>query len=546
MASPDDCLAIAGAWLDTFSAGFASSDAEAIAQRFHSYGFLRDILTFTWTNRTLVGRPKIEPFLAQHLAHAEICDLELSKGPHLSPHFQPIAGAVVSGFTFETRVGPGLGCMLLTRPMGYPDGEWKALSVLMTLRDIRAHEEAGPEDGVYGGHTIPWEDHDRERREKIEADPYVLILGGGQTGLNVGARFKQMDISSIILERTAVVSNVPANWPYFTSRDKLAVWLEQYAVGQDLVVWTSSTLLPTPTFDESTKRWTATVSRAGNLVTLKPAHIVVAAGTLGSAYYPPMANPSVFGGTILHTANYHGAAAFSGKRVVVVGAGNSAADVCQDSVVAGAASVTMVQRSSTCVMSVETARAGQLNFWPEGVPTEVADLKVNALPTLLIEKPVHEGLREAGLKLNMGPDGAGAYLLMFERFGGFWLDVGCAQLIRDGKVKVKQGVEPASFTANSIVFTDGSSLEADIVVFATSYKSIRDDLRPLFGDAVIDQTAPLWGLDDEGELKGCYHPSGYPHLWFAAGNFTISRFFSKQLALTIKGIQLGLYEEFSA
>jgi len=46
------------------------------------------------------------------------------------------------------------------------------------------------------------------------------------------------------------------------------------------------------------------------------------------------------------------------------------------------------------------------------------------------------------------------------------LDVGCAKLIRDGKVKVKQGVEAASYTEDSIVFTDGSSLPADVVIFA--------------------------------------------------------------------------------
>ncbi|KAJ7049309.1 dimethylaniline monooxygenase [Mycena amicta] len=582
MAAPPDCPSIAAAWLKTFSECIASdSDSAHQVQRttdcFHPHGYLRDILVFTWTNRTLVGHAKISDFLAAHLADAQLSKLRLATEEHLTPYFMPMAGAVVSGFTFETRVGHGQGCVFLTPA----SGEWKALSVFMTLRDIRGHEESGPEEGVYGGHTIPWEDHERERRAKIEKDPYVLILGGGQTGLNLGARFRQMNIPSIILERTERVGDVwrdrypsltlhsirtqhtllyqsfPTNWPIFTSRDKLANWLESYAAAQDLVVWTSSTLLPTPTFDETTRRWTATVSRAGTPVTLHPTHIVVAGGTLGTPYFPPMQNPSLFRGTILHTGQYHGPSGFTGKRIVIIGAGNSAADVAQDSVVAGAQSVTMVQRSSTCVMAVGSARAAQAGFWPEGVPTEIADFKLNAIPTLLVkqimrsqeakfwaaETATHEGLREAGLKLNMGPDGAGAYLLMFERFGGFWLDVGCAALIRDGKVKVKQGVEPASYTADSIVFTDGSALEADIVVFATSYNSIRDDLRPLFGDAVIDKTSPLWGLDDEGELKGCYRASGYPHLWFAAGNFAISRFFSKQLALEIKAIELGVYKD---
>ncbi|KAJ6608145.1 hypothetical protein B0H10DRAFT_2227167 [Mycena sp. CBHHK59/15] len=65
-------------------------------------------------------------------------------------------------------------------------------------------------------------------------------------------------------------------------------------------------------------------------------------------------------------------------------------------------------------------------------------------------------------------------------------------------------------------------------------------MRGLFGDSVIDQTSVVWGVDEEGELNGCYCPSGHPGLWYAAGDFGISRFYSKQLALEIKAIELGL------
>ncbi|KAJ7098487.1 FAD/NAD-P-binding domain-containing protein [Mycena belliarum] len=569
---------IASAWLATFGAALTSADVSATTACFHGHGYLRDILVFTWSNRTLQGQEKITAYLADTLCKAAISAVKLDVRAHLTPAFMAMAGSVVLGFTFDTAVGPAQGYAFLNPA---PSGEWKALCVFVTLVDIRGHEESGPELGVYGGHTLAWEDVDRARRTKIEADPYVLIIGGGQTGLNVAARFKQMNIPALIVERTARVGDVwrqryptltlhsvraqhamlyqsyPKNWPLFTSRDKLAQWLEQYADSEDLIVWKSSQVLPTPTFDPSTKRWTAVVERSGTRITLHPAHIVIAAGTLGSPYYPPMSAPERFRGKILHAGTYMGGAPFAGQRVVVVGAGNSAADVCQDLVFHGAASVTMVQRSSTCVMAVAHAQEAQQRFWPEDVPTDVADFKLNAMPTLLMrkilqaqekagweaEKETHRGLREAGFELNMGVQGAGAYLLMFERFGGFFLDVGCAALIRDGQVKIKHGVEPTSYTEDSVVFTDGSALPADTVIFATSYHSIRDDLRPLFGDAVIDATSPLWGLDDEGELRGCYRASGYPGLWFAAGNFPVSRFFSKQLALEIKGLELGLYEQ---
>ncbi|KAJ7616638.1 hypothetical protein FB45DRAFT_873087 [Roridomyces roridus] len=77
-------------------------------------------------------------------------------------------------------------------------------------------------------------------------------------------------------------------------------------------------------------------------------------------------------------------------------------------------------------------------------------------------------------------------------------------------------------------------------LFSTGYENIRDNMRALFGDGVIDQTSPVWGIDEEGEIRGCYRASGYPGLWFTGGNFAVSRFGSKQVGLLIKAIQLDL------
>ncbi|KAJ6599793.1 dimethylaniline monooxygenase [Mycena vulgaris] len=573
-----DYTEVAASWLRRFNALLSSSDSASAAGCFQEEGFLRDVLVFTWSNRTLSGRAKIAAFLHENSATASIHGLKLDDRPFLKPEFTAATSTIASGFTFETAIGPGEGYLSLNPTAS---GEWRATSVFTRLRDIRGHEETGPEDGVYGGHTLAWSDIARERRLKIEQDPHVLIIGGGQTGLNVGARFKQMNIPALIVEKNARVGDnwreryptltlhtinrqaellyqqYNRNWPIFTPRDKLAQWLEQYADSDDLVVWTNSRPLPTPTYDAATRRWTVVIDKAGQQVTIHPVHIVIAAGVLGAPLIPVVRESERFKGITIHAGYYHGGAPFAGKRVIVVGAGNSAADICQDVSFHGARSVTMVQRSSTCVVSADTARAALERLWPANGPTDVADFKLNATPLPLLkrilsareaenweaEKETHRGLREAGLKLNMGSDGSGGYPLQFERFGGFWIDVGCAALIRDGKIKIKQGVEAASFTEDSLVFTDGSSLPADVVIYATSYQNIRDNMRALFSDKVIDQTSPLWGVDDEGELRGCYRASGHSGLWFAAGNFAVSRFYSKQLALEIKAIELGLYKE---
>lgn len=172
MATKPDYPEIASTWLAQFGAFLASSDTAGAVTCFHGHGYLRDILVFTWSNRTLQGAPKISAYLEDNLAATAITAMKLEDRAHLTPTFMPMAGSVVSGFTFETAVGPGQGYFFLSPASS---GEWKALCVFMTLRDIRGHEESGPEVGVYGGHTLAWEDVHRERRLKIEEDPYVLI-----------------------------------------------------------------------------------------------------------------------------------------------------------------------------------------------------------------------------------------------------------------------------------------------------------------------------------------------------------------------------------
>ncbi|KAF7350586.1 Flavin-binding monooxygenase [Mycena sanguinolenta] len=578
-----DVSQIASAWLKTFGEFLEAGDISGTTSCFTPDGYLRDVLVFTWNNRTLAGQERIAAYLKDTVKPAAISQVKVDTRPHLGPERRPLsptAFGVCSGFTFNTAIGDGQGYFMLTES---ENGEWKALWVFVVLADIKCHEESGPELGVYGGHTLAWHDVHRERRQAIERDPHVLVIGAGQNGLNVGARFRQMNIPTLIIEKTMRVGDVwrqrypmmtlhtpkvqhgmlyqpyPANWPIYTPRDKLADWLEHYAISQDLVVWTNSRPLPTPTYDPATKRWTVVVDHAGEHVTLHPAHIVLAAGTIGAPLIPSIPDAELFEGSTIHSAVYAGGKDYVGKRTLVVGAGNSAADICQDLAFHKAAEVTMLQRSTTCVESVKTTRRTLELLFPYDVPTDVADFKSQAQPFLSIramarertdqmwanEAETHKGLREAGMKLNMGTDGSGRYSLIYERFGGehcffilrncssiaflgYFLDVGVTDLIRSGEVKVKQGVEIARFTKNSAVFTDGSSLEIDAVVFATSYESIRDTMRGLFGDAVMDQTTAVWGVDEEGEL------------WFAGGDFMMSRFYSKQLALEIKAIELGL------
>ncbi|THU96864.1 FAD/NAD-P-binding domain-containing protein [Dendrothele bispora CBS 962.96] len=576
---------IASKWLKDFGSFLWTVDTEGLASSFHSDGWLRDTLVFTWNNRARCGPEKIVQYIRDsNLKPETISQFELDERAYFAPEHGPLmrgASGVSFGFKFTTPIAFGRGYARLL--LDESSNVWKALTVFMTVDDLIGHEEAGPELGVYDGHTVAWSDVHEERRRRIETDPYVLIVGGGQTGLNVASRFLRMNIPCLVVEQNPRIGDnwrkryptlslhtprshhpmlyqpFPDHWPIYTPRDKIANWLEQYAVCQDLIIWNNSHPIPTPSYDYSAKKWTITVNRSGEHVTLHPRHVVLATGTLGHPRIPRIVNIEQFKGPITHSSEYAGANALlsksAGKRVVVVGAGNTSADICQDLCFHGA-EVTMVQRSSTCVVSASGVRKGLEMRYPPDVPTAVSDFKFFSMPLPYIkrllskekdrlaanEKDLQDGLRKAGMDINMGPDGTGNFLLVFEKLGGYWLDVGCADMIASGKIKIKQGVEIESATSDTVTFADGSTLPADALVLATGYESIRDTMREIFGDETMDKTSLVWGLDEEGELLGSYRPTGHPGLWFATGDFVNSRFSSKQLALEIKAIELGLMQ----
>lgn len=207
--------------------------------------------------------------------------------------------------------------------------------------------------------------------------------------------------------------------------------MDQYAVSQDLVVWTDSEIKPCAQYDDTSGRWTVIISRNGADIVLRPAHIICAAGITGPPQMPHVSNSDVFRGEVMHAVAYQGGQPYVGKRTIVVGACQSAADICQDLAFQGAASVTMVQRSSTCVVSIKTSTEEIGALYREDLSIDVCDLRFFSTPRNLIrrmlkasesflwarEADLHAKLKKGGMKLNMG-DGSGYLTLGLERLGG--------------------------------------------------------------------------------------------------------------------------------
>ncbi|KAF8830908.1 hypothetical protein HHX47_DHR1000063 [Lentinula edodes] len=504
---------IASAWLSQLSYSLEQKDAASCASLFHHNGWLRDLLVFTWNLRTLNGHGQILDYLSSNMESTTISELEINlQDVYFRPSPGDLPGSVSSGFTFSTPIANGRGLFTLTRAASEPE-VWRAFTLLVSLDSLKGHEPIGAEQGVYHGNSLCWSEVREQRARIIEANPHVLIV---------------------------LFQPYPETWPRYTPRDKVADWLEQYAVSQDLVVWMKSQLLPTPSFDENKKEWAVSIDRDGQIITINPKHIILATGTLGGPYTPVIQGRDLFKGQILHSDDYTGGPQFNGKRVVVVGTGNSGADIALDLHVRGAQSVTLLQRSVTCVQASETVNGITDQLWRPDVPTEVADYRRAGTPFKLMkqmlreqkdlywekDKHILEGLAKAGMKVNLGPDGSGVFPLVYERFGG--MDVGCADHIIAGEIKVKSGLGVKRFLEHGLLFDDDTILDADFVVFATGFVNIQSVMKGIFGE-IIDKAGPVGGVDEEGEMKGAYRPTGYPGLWYAPGDFQISRFGSRLL-----------------
>ncbi|MBC8452070.1 MAG: monooxygenase, partial [Rhodospirillaceae bacterium] len=238
---------------------------------------------------------------------------------------------------------------------------------------------------------------------------------------------------------------------------------------------------------------------------------------------------------------------------LILGTGNSGHDVAQDLHSHGA-HATLVQRRPTTVVSVEPS--GQLVYalYKEGPPTEDCDLIVTSVPFPVLkrtyqmivkesqksDKKLLEQLDAVGFKMDVGEEGTGFQMKYLQRGGGYYLDVGCSQLIIDREVGLLQFDEIDTFVPEGARLKDGGIVPADLLVLATGYKGQQDLMRLLFGDEIADRVGPVWGFAEDGELANMWKRTGQPGLWFIAGSLAQCRIYSKYLALQIKACEEGM------
>ena len=576
----------AAAFLSKFEAALAAGDVEAAAKMFAPESYWRDLVAFTWNIKTVEGRDEIKVMLRACLPHTKPRNWALAENETATE----TDGLLEAWFTFETEVGRGYGLARIKQ-----EGIW---TFLTTLVELKGHEEphgfTRPMGAMHGAHrhARTW----KERREDEAAtlgrsvQPYVLVIGGGQGAIGLGARLRQLDVPTVIVEKNPRAGDswrnrykslclhdpvwydhlpyidFPKNWPVFSPKDKIADWLEMYAKVMELNYW-GSTTAKHASFDAAKKEWTVVVEQGGQELTLRPKQLVFATGMSAKPNTPKFKGMERFKGDQHHSSKHPGPDACKGKRVVVIGSNNSAHDICA-ALWENDVDVTMVQRSSTHIVRSETLMdIGLGDLYSEravrsGMTTAKADLIFASLPYSILhtlQKPVYDKIREVdadfyaalekvGFELDYGEDESGLFMKYLRRGSGYYIDIGASQLIIDGKIKLAAG-QVEEILPDGVRLDNGRMVPADVIVYATGYSSMNGFVEDLCGTAMAEKVGKVWGLGSattkdpgpwEGEQRNMWKPTQQEALWFHGGNLHQSRHYSQFLALQLKARQAGI------
>ncbi|KJC43100.1 NAD(P)/FAD-dependent oxidoreductase [Bradyrhizobium sp. LTSP857] len=571
-------------WLDAFERALGKPDPDALDGLFLTDSFWRDVLALSWNLQTIAGRDAVAQDLIALAPQAAPTNFKIapSRAP---PRWVTRAGTnnIETIFTFETALGRGSGILRLVPDTA--DGDrLKAWTLLTALDELKGFEEqlgtSRPRGQAYSRdfRGPNWLDLRNASRDYSDHDPTVLVVGGGQAGLAIAARLKQLKVDTLIVDRETRIGDnwrkryhaltlhnqvqvnhlpympFPPNWPTYIPKDKLANWFEAYVDAMELNFWTG-TEFEDGVYDDAKSRWTVTLRRAdGSKRTMHPRHVVMATGVSGIANRPDIPTLDNFKGTLLHSSHYEDGENWQGKRAIVIGTGNSGHDIAQDLCSSGA-EVTLVQRSPTLVTNIEPSAQLAYATYNEGT-LEDNDLIATSMPTPLakkthvmltdqskeLDKELLDGLRRVGFKLDFGEAGTGWQFKYLTRGGGYYFNVGCSNLIVEGAIKLKQFSEIESFVTEGVRMKGGTTIAADLIVLSTGYKPQEYLVRKLFGDGIADRVGPVWGFGDGLELRNMYARTGQPGLWFIAGSLAQCRINSKYLALQIKAIEEGILE----
>jgi putative flavoprotein involved in K+ transport len=298
----------------------------------------------------------------------------------------------------------------------------------------------------------------------------VIVVGAGASGLAAAAALQVRGRRPVVLERDERVGGtwerrydrlclhtvrrfsglpfdpLPRSYPRYVPKDDYAQYLHDYADRMGLDIWLGQrvhAIRPSWVVETADSRFEA---RA----------VVVASGRHNEPHLPHWDGIEEFEGRLLHSVDYRTGREFVGKRALVIGIGNSGAEIAADLVEQGAARVTIAVRTSPPITSREIA----------GIPVQLLGMLLMPFPPRAVD-------RVGAVLRRIGNGDLSRYGLGDEAWGPFTarrppvIDVGFLEQLKAGRIEVRGDV--AHFTRTGVAFADDLEEDFDVIIAATGF-----------------------------------------------------------------------------
>ena len=372
----------------------------------------------------------------------------------------------------------------------------------------------------------------------------AVVIGAGPAGLASAAMLQRVGVETLVVDRADAVGHswrghydrlrlhtvrwlshlpgfrIPRRYGRWVARDDVVRYLEAYAVKHGLEVRLNT---PVDRIDREGGRWRLRTP-AGDL---DAAFVVVATGHNHTPMLPAWPGVDGFTGELLHASAYRTGAAFAGRSVLVVGSGNTGAEIAVDLVENGAADVTLSVRTPPHIVLRDKY----------GIPSLALAVAFRRLPVKLFDR-IAAAIRKVDVgdlsAYGLATPADGLYERLLRDDSVPIVDVGFLDELRAGRITVVPAVE--AFEGDHVLLADGSVRRADVVVAATGY---RRGLGPLVGHLGV--------LDPSGRpvARAAATAPGAPRLWFTGYTNPISGMF-RELGIDAKRIARAVVRERAA
>lgn len=370
----------------------------------------------------------------------------------------------------------------------------------------------------------------------------TVVIGAGPAGLAVGACLRQANVPCIILEQSDRVGSAwhrhydrlhlhtdkknsslpfltfPKEYPRYPARLQVINYLESYAQKFQLNIRFRQQV----SFARyENNLWK--VQTQNNLYHAK--NLVVATGYTRKPFLPTWPGQESFNGLLIHSSEYKNGERFRGRKVLVVGFGNSGGEIAID-LWEHQAQVSLSVRSAVNVIPRDLLGIPILSIgiMQSRLPSRIAD----AINAPILRAAIGDITKYGLQKLPYGP------ITQIQLDAHIPLiDVGTIKLIKNGQISVYEGIR--NFTEEGVIFNDEEQMQFDVVILATGY-------RPRVDEFLTGASAALY--DENGKPFSSGHETELPGLYFC-GYFIASTGMLREIGIEAKQISASIAEKFA-